>query len=136
MPKNINNIWPKEVTITNEVGKDRYRHDNGKPCCAVGWANYEFGGSYTLFRIFEKAYHVVAATMGLHDLKILNELWNVPNINDHFDTQQRTLAYNATMAVLGYTQGQPKDVLEIARKAKKSYPTEIKNILREINDYK
>lgn len=121
--------WPEEVTIVEKVGEGRYYYINGRPCCAVGYMREDFP-SWKVRTLFIKIYKLVALTAGFKSIALIGG-YSTESINDSVDRKTRALYYNATMAVLGYTEGQSPEVLELAKEVRRIHKKEISKLFDE-----
>lgn len=115
--------WPRSVRILDYVGYGKWVDSKNQPVCAVGWMRHELGiGNPRSGAISEdhradafRAAYFRAANVIL----AYYSSTEVESINDGLGDFYRTLLYNAAWAILGYTKGQSKEVLRIAREARK-----------------
>ena len=116
--------WPKEVEIADNIGRAYYYLVvPERPCCAIGHAAKEFiqcGNELSIEGIgkgvpeFREAYAAVAKAHRGIEVKRTTEFTN----DAIEDPAIRALLYNAAWAYLGYTDGQSKEVLDLAKRAK------------------
>lgn len=108
--------WPSEVPVlkSGDIGHGAY-FLNGRPCCAVGWALDSGFALKHRMRIVVADWRIAYEQCAV---SLLGGDYNkVENTNDSITPEQRALLFNATNAALGYTDGNTKAAIALARKA-------------------
>jgi|JI10StandDraft_1071094.scaffolds.fasta_scaffold22596_7 hypothetical protein len=133
MPKGV---WPTEITVPSSIGRLKRFTDDG-PCCAVGYAQYEFcvttgrqsfdaltnwhgnpicyrdkryNAWYSLYLKLFQTVRGIHPVLYRYDITDENE---VELINDAISASWRKTMYLLTWAKLGYTEGMPSNVLTL-----------------------
>jgi hypothetical protein len=115
--------WPNEMPIPTEIGAHSYKHANGKPCCAVGHIMYALRSTCPPPAVvaqypWRDAY--LAAYRALYPHRPC--LGTVEAANDRMAARDRKRLYLVSLALIGYTEGQPDSILEDTEAVKKVYP--------------
>jgi hypothetical protein len=126
-------VWPEVINVPSYIGKHKLSNGD-QPCCAVGHSRCEFwllngktlteSSVYTIPTKFRESYNLwynlyiklysalcqCVQEVADADVIVSN---HVESINDNLSTAWRRRLYLLTWAKLGYTEGMPKEVLEL-----------------------
>lgn len=122
-----------EVPVPDEIGVGRYYNDS-EPCCAYGHAERHLREGKSLYRaVYAAAFKYMAF---YHDWKHENiHQWSgIEVINDNLPANKRKFLYLFTLALMGYTDGQPRTVLKHVNSCLQYFKSEMPSVYMAILD--